>query len=119
MDDEGGIGEGSFRVKHGSDAAEVTDVHEAGAGEVGDVVGERETRIRMSEMQKLIQVVEYNRKRITDSCKKHHGHGMVAYAPLKAVDFTSLQFTSNKTEMNMKLNNEHLTLSQNISLFCV
>jgi len=27
-------------VKHGSDAAEVTGVHEAGAGEVGDVVGE-------------------------------------------------------------------------------
>ena len=38
MDDGGG----SFNVKHGSDAAEVTDVHEAGAGEVGDVVGERE-----------------------------------------------------------------------------
>jgi len=45
MDDGGGNGGGSFRVKHGSDAAEVTDVHEAGAGEVGDVVGEREMRI--------------------------------------------------------------------------
>ena len=42
MDDGGGNG-GSFIVKHGSDAAEVTDVHEAGVGEVGDVVGERET----------------------------------------------------------------------------
>ena len=30
---------------HGSDAAEVTDVHEAGAGEVGEVVGKREVRI--------------------------------------------------------------------------
>src|SRR6218665_1146178 len=37
MDDGGGTGGGSFRVKHGSDAAEVTDVHEAGAGEVGDL----------------------------------------------------------------------------------
>src|SRR6218665_94321 len=43
---ENGNGGGSFRVKHGSDAAEVTDVHEAGAGEVGDVVGERELRIK-------------------------------------------------------------------------
>ena len=46
MDDGGGDGGGSFRVKHGSDAAEVTDVHEAGAGEVGDVVGKREMRIK-------------------------------------------------------------------------
>ena len=46
MDDGGGDGGGSFRVKHGSDAAKVTDVHEAGAGEVGDVVGEREMRIK-------------------------------------------------------------------------
>ena len=46
MDDGGGNGGGSFRVKHGSDAEEVTDVHEAGAGEVGDVVGEREMRIK-------------------------------------------------------------------------
>ena len=45
MDDGGGDGGGGFKVKHGSDAAEVTDVHEAGAGEVGDVVGEREVRI--------------------------------------------------------------------------
>ena len=45
MDDGGGNGGGSFKVKHGSNAAEVTDVHEAGAGEVGDVVGEREMRI--------------------------------------------------------------------------
>jgi len=34
MDNGGGDGGGSFRVEHGSDAAEVTDVHEAGA--VGD-----------------------------------------------------------------------------------
>ena len=45
MDDGGGNGGGSFKVKHGSNAAKVTDVHEAGAGEVGDVVGEREMRI--------------------------------------------------------------------------
>ena len=44
MDDGGGNGGGSFRVKHGSDAAEVTDVHEAGMGEVGDVVGRDEDR---------------------------------------------------------------------------
>jgi len=34
MDDEGGDGGDSFKVKHGSAAAKVTDVHEAGAGEV-------------------------------------------------------------------------------------
>src|SRR6218665_1811919 len=45
MNNGGGNGGGSFKVKHGSYAAEVTDVHEAGAGEVGDVVGEREIRI--------------------------------------------------------------------------
>ena len=45
MDDGGGNGGGSFKVKHGSNAAEVTDVHEVGAGEIGDVVGEREMRI--------------------------------------------------------------------------
>ena len=45
MNNGGGNGGGSFKVKHGSNAAEVTDVHEAGAGEVGDVVGERELRI--------------------------------------------------------------------------
>ena len=44
--DDGGDGGGSFRVKHGSDAADVTDVHKAGAGEVGSVVGEREMRIK-------------------------------------------------------------------------
>ena len=46
MDDGGGDGGGSFRVKHGSDAAKVTDVHEAGEGEVGDMAGEREMRIK-------------------------------------------------------------------------
>ena len=45
MDNGGGNDGGSFKVKHGSNAADVTDVHEAGAGEVGDVVGEREMRI--------------------------------------------------------------------------
>ena len=52
MDDGGGNGGGSFKIKHGSNAAEVTDVHEAGAGEVGDVVGEREMRIR--EMMRIV-----------------------------------------------------------------
>ena len=46
MDDGGGNGGGSFKVKHGSDAAEVTDVHEAGAGDVRDVVVEKEMRIK-------------------------------------------------------------------------
>ena len=46
MYDGGGDGGGSFRVKHGSDAVEVTDVHESGAGEARDVVGEREMRIK-------------------------------------------------------------------------
>src|SRR6218665_3617259 len=46
MDDGGGDGGGSFIVKHGSDAAEATEVHKVGAGEVGDVVGEREMRIK-------------------------------------------------------------------------
>ena len=36
MDDGGGNGGGSFRVKHGSGAAEVKNVHEAGAEEVGE-----------------------------------------------------------------------------------
>ena len=38
----GGNGGGSFKVKYGSDAAEVRDVHEARAGEVE----EREMRIK-------------------------------------------------------------------------
>ena len=43
----GGSDDGwSFRFKHGSDAAEFMDVHEAEAGEVGDVVGDREMRIK-------------------------------------------------------------------------
>jgi len=44
--DGGGDGGGSLKVEHGSDAAEITNVHEAGAGEVRDVVGEREMRIK-------------------------------------------------------------------------
>ena len=51
MEDGDVDGGGSFRVKHGSDAAEVTDVHEAGGGVVGVVgddivVGKREMRIK-------------------------------------------------------------------------
>ena len=38
--------EAVLKVKHGSDAAEVSDVHEAGAGEVGNVVEEREMRMK-------------------------------------------------------------------------
>jgi len=45
MDDGGGDGGGSSRVKHGSDAAEVTDVQKAEAAEVGHVAGEREMRV--------------------------------------------------------------------------
>src|SRR6218665_2549989 len=56
MDDGGGYGGGSFKVKHGSYAAEVTDVHEAGAGEVGDVVGKREMRIESN--TKITEVKE-------------------------------------------------------------
>ena len=48
MDDGRGDGGGSFKVKHRSDVAEVTDVHEAGAVEVGDVVGKREMRIKLN-----------------------------------------------------------------------
>ena len=40
MDNGGSNGGGSFEVEHGSDAAEVTNVHEAGAREVGDVIRE-------------------------------------------------------------------------------
>ena len=45
MNNGGGNGGGSFKVKHGSYAAEVTNVHEAGAGEVGDVRIESNTKI--------------------------------------------------------------------------
>ena len=41
MDNGGGNGGGSFRVKHGSDAAGIMDVHEAGAGEEKEA-GEKE-----------------------------------------------------------------------------
>jgi len=62
MGDGGGGGGGSIRVKHGSDAAEVTDVHEAGSGEVVDVVGEREMRIKsnskIGDMGTEVKVVE-------------------------------------------------------------
>ena len=40
MDDGGGDGGSSFKVRHRLDAPEVTDVHEADAGEVGYVAGE-------------------------------------------------------------------------------
>ena len=42
MDNGGSNGGGSFEVKHGSDAAQVTNVHEAGAREVGEVIREGE-----------------------------------------------------------------------------
>jgi hypothetical protein len=42
VDNGGSNGGGSFEVKHGSDAAQVTNVHEAGAREVGDVIREGE-----------------------------------------------------------------------------
>jgi len=38
MDDGGGNGGGSFRVKHGSDAAEVTDAHEAEEHQLGEPI---------------------------------------------------------------------------------
>ena len=40
MDNGGGNDGGSFKVKQVSDAADITYVHEAGAGKVADVVGE-------------------------------------------------------------------------------
>jgi len=42
MDDGGGNGGGSFGVKHGSDAAEVTDVHKTGARERLEMCLEKE-----------------------------------------------------------------------------
>ena len=45
MDNRGSIGGGSFEVEHKQDMAEVTNVHEAGAREVGDVVTEGEMRV--------------------------------------------------------------------------
>jgi len=42
VDNGGSNGGGSFEVEHGSDAAEVTNVHEAGVREVGYVVREGE-----------------------------------------------------------------------------
>ena len=61
MNNGGGNGGGSFKVKHGSYAAEVTDVHEAGAGELGDVVGEREMRIESNTKitDRVIRVLQY------------------------------------------------------------
>ena len=45
--DNGGSDSGcSFKVKHGSNAAEVTNMHEAGAREVGDVIREGEMWIK-------------------------------------------------------------------------
>ena len=46
MDNGGGDGGGGFKIKPGSDAAEVTDVHKTEAREVRDVVGERKKRIK-------------------------------------------------------------------------
>ena len=46
MDNGGSNGGGSFEVEHGPDAAEVTNVHEAGARKVGDVIREGEILIK-------------------------------------------------------------------------
>ena len=46
MDDGDDNGGGRFKIKQWSDAAEVLNVHKAGAKEVGEVVSERETRIK-------------------------------------------------------------------------
>ena len=46
MYDGGGNGRGSLKVEHGSDALEVTNVHEAGAGAVRYVVTEIEMGIK-------------------------------------------------------------------------
>ena len=46
MDNGGSNGGGNFEVEHGSNAAEVTNVHEAGAREVGDVIREGEMCIK-------------------------------------------------------------------------
>ena len=46
MDNGGSNGRGSFEVEHGSDAAQVTNVHEARVREVGDVIREEEMLIK-------------------------------------------------------------------------
>ena len=46
MDNGGSNGGGSFEVELGSDAAEVTNVHEAEARNVGDVIREAEMLIK-------------------------------------------------------------------------
>ena len=56
MDDGGGDFGGNFKVKHGSDAAEITYLHKAGTGEVGDVVGEREMRIKSN--TKILLIID-------------------------------------------------------------
>jgi len=59
MVDGSGNGEESFKVKHGTDAAEVTIVQEAGAGEVGDAVVEKETRIENNtKITSEVEIVE-------------------------------------------------------------
>ena len=45
---------GSFKVPHGPDAAEVTNVHKALVQEVGDMVREREMRIVDKEEVELV-----------------------------------------------------------------
>src|SRR6218665_1834648 len=74
MDDGGGNGGGGFRVKHESDAAEVTDVHEAGAGEVGDVVGEREMRIKVTpRLRTRASEVKVEEDELSERCIKGSG----------------------------------------------
>ena len=48
MDNGGSNGGSSFEVDHGSDAAEVTNVHKAGARKVGDVIREGEMLIKVT-----------------------------------------------------------------------
>src|SRR6218665_3953717 len=74
MDNGGGNGGGSFKVKHWSNAAEVTDVHEAGAGEVEDVVGERETRIESN--TKIMEVKEVEDE-LSERCIEGSGIFMI------------------------------------------
>src|SRR6218665_3302479 len=58
MNDGGGVGGGSFRVKHGSDAAEGTDVREAGAGEVGERLRTGASEVKVVEDELLEWCIE-------------------------------------------------------------
>src|SRR6218665_464671 len=77
MDGGGGSGGGIFKVKHGSDAAEVTNVHETGAGAVGDAVGERDIRVKSNTkianmgMREFLQSEKRNRSLAYESHLHH------------------------------------------------